>query len=418
MADPFIVDGKQRGRPGRFIVDYRDPHGRRKWRTFKSKDAAEAYRVKLITEHHHYRGQEAVEDFDITFAEYADRRWLPQIKATVKPRTYASYADTVKLHLTPVFGKARVRHLSRARIKAFLVAKLSGGLARNSVRIIHATLRALLNAATDDGLLLANPATRLGRQLRLAAPPRARQEAIKAMTREQLGAFLEATRRVSPAYVPLFATLAGTGMRLGEALGLQWQDLDFAAKTIRVQRAISGSEIQSPKSGHGRDVQMSVELAQILQRAQMRLPARMKKHKWKVLPLWLFCTRSGKLLEAHNVRKVFRKCLTGARLPDHFTPHCLRHTFASVLLQEGESVQYVQEQLGHASITLTADTYGKWLAKRPVRGGVNLLGDVLGSSVGSRIPGRATKPLQKRGEPSRDRTEDPLIKSQVLCQLS
>jgi hypothetical protein len=80
-------------------------------------------------------------------------------------------------------------------------------------------------------------------------------------------------------------------------------------------------------------------------------------------------------------------------------------------------VPYVQEQLGHGSITLTADTDGKWLAKKPVRG-VNLLGDVIGSSVGRSRPGRLRNPLEKHGEPSRDRTEDPLIKSQVLCQLS
>jgi integrase len=344
--------------------------------------------------------------------------WLSQIKATVKPRTYDSYAETVKLHLKPAFGKTRVRHLSRGRIKALLVAKLSGGLSRNSVRIIHATLRALLNAAIDDGLLIANPATKLGRQLRLAAPARARQEAVKAMTREQLGTFLEATRQVSPAYLPLFTTLAGTGLRLGEALGLQWQDVDFATRTIRVERGVSSGQIETPKAGHGRTVEMSGDLARILQRVHMRLPDRAKKHRWKALPPWLFCTRSGKLLEPHNVRKVFRKCLTAARLPGHFTPHCLRHTFASVLLQEGESVQYVQEQLGHSSITLTADTYGKWLPKKSVRGGVNLLGDVIGSSVGSSRPGKLTKPLKKLGEPSRDRTEDPLIKSQVLCQLS
>ena len=84
------------------------------------------------------------------------------------------------------------------------------------------------------------------------------------------------------------------------------------------------------------------------------------------------------------------------------------------MLQAGESAQYVQEQLGHASITLTVDTYGKWLAKKPVRGGVNILGDLLGSKLGSRPPGRAMKSLENTGEPSGTRTRDPLIKSQVL----
>ena len=56
-----------------------------------------------------------------------------------------------------------------------------------------------------------------------------------------------------------------------------------------------------------------------------------------------------------------RRTLKAASLPPHFSPHCLRHAFASLLLQQGESPAYVQRQLGHASIQLTVDTYGKWL---------------------------------------------------------
>jgi len=144
----------------------------------------------------------------------------------------------------------------------------------------------------------------------------------------------------------------------------------------------------------------------------------MKQYRWKALPPWMFCTRSGEPLDAHNVRKVFRKCLKAAKLPKHFTPHCLRHTFATLLLQDGESVPYVQEQLGHASYNLTVDTYAKWLPKKPIRGGVNRLGGLLGSKLGSRSQGRLAKPLINTGEPSGTRTRDPLIKSQVLYRLS
>jgi len=104
----------------------------------------------------------------------------------------------------------------------------------------------------------------------------------------------------------------------------------------------------------------------------------------------MFYTRSGEPLNAHNARKVFRKCLKAAKLPKHITPHCLRHTFASLLLQESESAQYAQEQLGHASINLTVDASGKWLAKKPVRGGVNILGALL---VANLIAGQQAESL-------------------------
>ena len=108
--------------------------------------------------------------------------------------------------------------LQKSQIKAFLVEKLKAGkvrtitengitkelrepLARDSVRIIHATPRAMLNAAVDDGLILANPADKLGRALRLAKNATTRQEEIKAMPREQASSFLAAAQASPVPYV-------------------------------------------------------------------------------------------------------------------------------------------------------------------------------------------------------------------------
>ena len=111
----------------------------------------------------------------------------------------------------------------------------------------------------------------------------------------------------------------------------------------------------------------------------------------------------------------------GAVQPGHFSPHCLRHTFASLLLQQGESAAYVQRQLGHASIKLTVDTYGKWLPMGN-KAAVDRPDDASGSKVvaieASGADGVCRKPAKQDGEPWWDRTTDPLIKSQVLCQLS
>jgi integrase len=417
MAAPFIVDGKDRKRPGRWIVDYRGPDGDRKWKTFKTRRAAEKYRDEMAEVLRGLTKDDAGE-FDATVAGYAKHRWLKEVKAVRKPRTYESYAEMIKVHINPVFGTMRVRDLTRRRITKFLGSKLSEGLKPGTVRIIYATLRRMLSVAVRDGLLLANPAAKLGDEFGLVTSSRQRGEDIKAFTPEQLTALLDTTMRKAEAYAPLFATLAGTGTRLGEGLGLQWPDIDDAAQKIHVQRAISHGRIETPKSGHGRDVDLSEALGTMLRRIRMRRVERMKRYHWKTLPPWVFCTRSGEPLDAHNVRKVFRRCVKAAKLPRHFTPHCLRHTFASLLLQAGESPQYVQEQLGHASITLTVDTYGKWLAKKPVRGGVNILGAVVGSSFGSRSTRGVTKPLMNTGEPCGTRTHDPLIKSQVLYRLS
>jgi hypothetical protein len=74
-----------------------------------------------------------------------------------------------------------------------------------------------------------------------------------------------------------------------------------------------------------------------------------------------------------RVRRTMRRVLEPANLPAHFTPHGLRHTYASLLLQRGESLLYVSRQLGHRHINMTADLYGRWLRIEPQKGGPNLL---------------------------------------------
>ncbi len=78
----------------------------------------------------------------------------------------------------------------------------------------------------------------------------------------------------------------------------------------------------------------------------------------------LFVTKYGTPLDPANVRRAMTSVLKHAKLPLHFTPHCLRHIYASILLAEGVPAPYVQEQLGHATIELTVSTYGRWLKKK------------------------------------------------------
>jgi integrase len=150
-------------------------------------------------------------------------------------------------------------------------------------------------------------------------------------------------------------------MRLGEGLALQWDDVHFAEKEIRVARTLSAGRIDKPKSGHGRTVDVSEQLGRVLLRLYVQRKTEALKRGWSKVPEWLFCTEAGTLSDESRVRKVLRKTLKAAKLPLHFSPHCLRHTFAGLMLQQGESPAYVQRQLGHASIQLTVDTYGGWL---------------------------------------------------------
>ena len=410
-----------RKRRGQWVVDYRDGGGARRWRTFATKRDAEDFLAKTIPETR--QGKRALVSVTITVAAYADR-WLRLIASTVKPRTLVSYAGTLRLHLLPAFGAWRVQRLDKGGIKGMLADKLASGLSRNTVRIIHATLRAMLRAAVDDGVMPINPAEKLGRQLHLVAPKAVRQEEIKAMTREQRQRFLTTAARETPRYYPLFFTLAGTGLRLGEALALQWDDLDGLAREIRVTRSLSRGQVGTPKAGHGRTVDLSQVLAETLWQLEQARTREALLLGCQTLPPWVFCTRAGTPMDESKVRRAMRQVLQQAKLPLHFSPHCLRHTYASLMLQQGESLTYVQRQLGHASINLTADTYGKWLPlgnKAAVDRLDAPMGPQSGSTVvaeGALVEREDSEVIGKFGGPCRGRTYGPLIKSQLLYQLS
>ena len=106
---------------------------------------------------------------------------------------------------------------------------------------------------------------------------------------------------------------------------------------------------------------MSQELSRGLRRLEIERKVETLRRGWPQVPLWIFCTQEGTPYDLAFVQRVFKRVVAAAKLPPHFTPHCLRHSYASLLLQLGVSPVYVQRQLGHASIKLTVDTYGKWL---------------------------------------------------------
>jgi len=171
------------------------------------------------------------------------------------------------------------------------------------------------------------------------------------------GVWMERTRILIPGS-------ARRCLRLGEALALEWGDADLEKHELRVERAVSTSgEESTPKSGHGRTVDLSPSATDVLRSLRARLRETALR-RGSPLPSRMFVGRQEKPTPHVTAEAGFKRALKGAGLPHHFSPHSLRHTYASVLLASGVSPAYVQEQLGHSSIELTVGTYGRWLRKR------------------------------------------------------
>ena len=331
-----------------------------------------------------------------------------------------------RLHVKPAFGHRRVRELHRGMIKAFLAQKRAAGLSKNSVRLIRSTLSVMLSDAVDDGIILANPALHLGRGHRGrsdSTTPGDRQRTIRPMSRDQLSSFLAIAREHGHRYAPLFLLLPHTGLRPGEAFALPWEDVDFTARQIHVKRALSAGRIETTKPGRARTVDMSEHLARTLKRLRLERRREALRQGWAEMPQWVFCTEAGTWLDESKVRKVFSQLLEKANLSS-FRVYDLRHTFASLLLAQGVPITYVSAQLGHSRPTTTLQWYAHWLPggrERYVDGltgpTIRKRGHQLGTKSISGAPDTLEAP-EKIGGPWRTRTSDPLIKSQLLYQLS
>ena len=283
-----------------------------------------------------------------TFSEYAERWVTIHVPATCKRSSEKAYHGILNNHLESVFSEKLITDITRLQVKEFLMKKYKDGLAQSTVTHIKNALGGIFNLAIDDEIISINPAHHLGKIFGKKSLESTYN--ISPLSKEELSLLLNVFREYFTNHYPIILTLARTGMRVGEACGLQWGDIDFDGRFINIQRSYSHGHIETPKNGKPRRVDMSMQLTEVLWR--------LKRRRINDIIKWLFPNEAGNPIDSHNWRKrVFDKALQKAGLR-RIRIHDLRHTYASLLIQAGESLAYVQNQLGHHSIKLTVDVYG------------------------------------------------------------
>jgi len=295
--------------------------------------------------------------------DYLKKEWLPAVKATIRPSTYNSYVQHVDCHIVPHIGTVKLQKLSGSQVNA-LYAKLaeSGrkdgktGLSTMTIHHVHACLHKACKDAVRWGHISRNP-------LDAADPPRKKGDGSREMrtwTKEQLRAFLDAIadERLSP----LWHTIAMTGMRRGEAIGLRWSDVDLENARLAVRRALipSGREVivSEPKTIKGRRViALDPGTVEVLKaQAARQLDEQQEWDEAWVESGLVFTLENGEALDPESVSRYFRQAVKLSLLPP-IRLHDLRHTHATLALQAGIHPKVVSERLGHATISITLDTY-------------------------------------------------------------
>ncbi len=247
--------------------------------------------------------------------------------------------------------------LSRLRasdVEGLVVRLEAEGKGPAARRTAYTVLRRVLDAAVRDELLARNPA---------ASVPRPRVDsaagASRFLDRDEVGALLAASR--GGRLEPLVVLLAYTGLRIGEALALRWEDVDLDGGQVRVTGTlgrVDGAATRTPpKSARSRRaVALPAPALTVLRSWRTRQAAERLAATWWAEGEWVFTTPVGTVLDHSNAMKAYKRLAAAAGVPGA-TFHGLRHAAASVLLREGVPMRVVAEVLGHSSTRLTADVY-------------------------------------------------------------
>jgi integrase len=282
--------------------------------------------------------------------------WIAAEQWRVRNSTWRGRELHVRSYIIPAIGKIPLADLRPSDVERLTDGIIASGRSGLTARHARTTLRRALADAERDGLINRNVAS-------LSRPPRVERHAVTVLTADETRRLIDGAGEDEDG--PLFVVAASTGLRQGELLGLAWDDVDLEGftPTLTVRRALvrtaTGTELAEPKTARSR---RTIELGPVTVRALRRRRTRQKESRLATGDLWqdrdglVFTDPIGRRMAARHVAESFSLTLARLGLP-HVRFHDLRHGYASLLLAQGVPLRLVSEQLGHSTLTITADIY-------------------------------------------------------------
>jgi len=342
----------QRG--SRYCVVFRDPDGRQRRKAARTLAEARALKASLTADvaRGEYRALSGV-----TFGEYAPE-WIAsyggRTSRGIREQTKNEYRSDLGLDAdgkptgkgaVAFFGKRKLAAIEPRDVKAYAAHVAARGVAPNTVRLALAPVKALFATAVEEGLIRSNPAT--GLRLNTDARSEGEEpERVKAVTEAELRALLG---KLPPEWRDFFEFLAHTGLRIGEAIALEWGDVDLGRRRVHVRRRFYHG-IDRPKSRYGvRAVPVSEGMARTLWRLRAE-----RRGVTDTALVWT--APRGGMIDVSNLRRVLKPAAAAAGVP-WVGFHTFRHTCATMLFRHGWNAKQVQLALGHHSPAFTLATY-------------------------------------------------------------
>ena len=293
----------------------------------------------------------------LTVAEYA-KEYFSTCAVNLSHNTQVSYKRILDKHILPALGKVKLTDLNHRQVQRF-VTSLSAqkGLSAKTVRNIHGVLHNMLESAARDELLLRNVSER-------CSLPRVTQHQVRAITTAELSRFLQAID--GKQFRNIFFIDIFSGLRLSEILGLRWDDVDFDYDCIYVRQQLQQKQIKGdfsyflapPKEGKQRKIILAQNAMQVLRHQR----AKQLEQRLAAGALWdnsfhlVFTNDFGQPLNRRTVYKHLKRILLDCGM-GNYTFHSLRHSFATISLENGDDIKTVQTNLGHYAASFTLKTY-------------------------------------------------------------
>ncbi len=326
--------------------------GKRKQKSkggFRTKKECEAAMNELINQ---IEKGEYFEVEKMTLKEYLEY-WLDTYaKVNVAPRTYERYKELVN-HINSQLGGMWLNQLKAAHIQRFYSGLIDDGKLSNSTILkIHRVFHEALKHATSWQMIRYNPVDAV-------IPPRAERKEMKVWDVDTSSKFLEAIKGTT-IYVPVALALQ-TGMREGEICALKWENVNLISKTLSVVNTLQKIDkkltLKEPKTPKSRRAIALMDATVQLLKEHHRKQAAVKLTSKEYNDQGFVCAwEDGRPYDPMYVCKKFSQLVKELDFPV-IRFHDLRHTHATILLQQGVNPKIVSERLGHSNIGITLDTY-------------------------------------------------------------
>ncbi len=359
----------------------KDENGKQKRKAFYGKTRKEVQEKLTIALDEHNKGV-FIDPSRVKVSGWLETWMRDYKKNSIKQSSYMDYFADITYYINPYIGDIPLVDLRPDMVQKMISQLVDKGLSASTIQRAVMVLKNALVQAVNNGMLYKNPVRNL-------AIPKRRKDTRDVFTSAEQERFLKVI--AGTRFEPIYLLILGTGLRIGEALALTWEDVNLQEQLVSVNK--TQTRVKDPYDPTSKEVLTTGSPKTISSKRIVPLipviSSMLKeiKKKQAAIGIWakdslIFPNSEGEMLVGSALNSDLKKRVSEAGIEKKITMHCLRHTFATRGLEKGVPLKVMQEFLGHSSIKMTADLYTHVLDDTK-RNSIQVLSDTVVSTIGT-----------------------------------